>query len=46
MTGTPFDKLSSSIPVTIVTQGPVPERDPETALINLDTARHDHAPGT
>ncbi|HEY9013070.1 MAG TPA: hypothetical protein VIN06_18865 [Devosia sp.] len=46
MTGTPFDKLSSSIPVTIVTQGPIPERDPETALIHLDPARHDHAPGT
>lgn len=46
MTGTPFDKLSSSIPVTIVTRGPIPARDEETALIHLDPARHDHAPGT
>lgn len=45
MTGTPFDKLSSSIPVTIVTQGPLPARDAETALIRLNPARHDHAPG-
>lgn len=46
MTGTPFDKATSSIPVTIVTQGPMPARDDDTALIHLDPALHDHAAGT
>ena len=45
MPGTPFDKATSSIPVTIVTHGPMPERDDETALIHLDPALHEHAPG-
>ena len=46
MTGTPFDRATSSIPVTIVTHGPMPARDEETALLHLDPALHDHAPGT
>lgn len=45
MTGTPFDKATSSIPVTIVTRGPLPDRDDATALIHLDPALHDHPPG-
>ena len=45
MPGTPFDKATSSIPVTIVTHGPMPVRDDETALIHLDPALHDHAAG-
>ena len=46
MPGTPFDKATSSIPVTIVTRGPMPARDEDTALIHLDPALHDHAPGS
>jgi hypothetical protein len=46
MTGTPFDSAKSSIPVTIVTRGAIPVRDDETALLHLDPAQHDHAPGT
>lgn len=46
MSGTPFDKATSSIPVTIVTHGPLPVRDEDTALLHLDPALHDHAPGT
>lgn len=45
MSGTPFDRASSSIPVTIVTHGPMPNRDDETALLHLDPALHDHAVG-
>lgn len=45
MTGTPFDRATSSIPVTIVTHGPMPARDEETALLRLDPALHDHADG-
>ncbi len=47
MSGTPFDKASSSIPVTIVTHGPMPPRDEDSALIHLDPALHDrHAQGS
>ena len=46
MSGTPFDRATSSIPVTIVTHGPMPARDDETALLHLDPALHDHAPGS
>lgn len=46
MSGTPFDRATSSIPVTIVTRGPIPPRDDETALLHLDPALHDHAAGT
>lgn len=46
MTGTPFDKATSSIPVTIVTHGPLPSRDDETALIRINPALHGHVPGT
>lgn len=46
MSGTPFDRATSSIPVTIVTHGPMPARDEETALLHLDPALHEHAPGT
>ena len=46
MPGTPFDKATSSIPVTIVMAGPMPARDDDTALIHLDPALHDHAPGS
>ena len=45
MSGTPFDRATSSIPVTIVTHGPMPARDDETALLHIDPALHDHAPG-
>jgi G3E family GTPase len=45
MSGTPFDRATSSIPVTIVTHGPMPARDDETALLHLDPALHDHAAG-
>lgn len=46
MPGTPFDKATSSIPVIIVTHGPMPVRDEDSALIHLDPALHDHAPGS
>ena len=46
MPGTPFDKATSSIPVTIVTHGPMPARDDDSALIHLDPALHNHAPGS
>ena len=46
MPGTPFDKATSSIPVTIVTHGPLPDRDDETSLVRLAPALHDHAAGT
>lgn len=46
MSGTPFDSAKSSIPVTIVTSGALPARDDDTALLHLDPALHDHAPGT
>src|SRR6187549_2110547 len=46
MGGTPFDRATSSIPVTIVTHGPVPAHDGETALLHLDRALHDHVLGS
>ncbi|MDO8360030.1 MAG: hypothetical protein Q7T08_08315 [Devosia sp.] len=44
---TPFDKASSSIPVTVVTS-PGAERyaDPGAAVLRLDPALHEHEPGS
>lgn len=43
---TPFDKASSSIPVTVVTT-PGAEKfgDPGAALLHLEPALHEHEPG-
>ena len=43
---TPFDRPSSSIPVTIVTSDEVPEQPADVAVLRLSSARHEHAPGT
>ena len=46
MTGTPFDRPSGSIGVTVVTSDSVPAQPPDVALIRLEPARHEHPPGT
>jgi hypothetical protein len=44
---TPFDKASSSIPVTVVTTGAAAKyATPGDKLLHLEPALHDHAPGT
>ncbi len=44
---TPFDKASSSIPVTVVTTADARQYTaPGAKLLHLDPALHDHAPGT
>ena len=43
---TPFDRESSSIPVTIVTSDEVPEQPVDVAVLRLNPARHEHAPGS
>jgi len=43
---TPFDRAGASIPVTVVTQGPLPVRDDTTALLQLNPAQHDHGGST
>ncbi len=44
---TPFDKASSSIPVTVVTTtGAQKYAPPGARLLHLDPALHDHAPGS
>jgi hypothetical protein len=45
MSGTPFDKASSSISVTIVTSDAVPEQPEDVAVIRLEPALHEHPPG-
>lgn len=45
MTGTPFDRATSSIGVTVVTSDAPPEQAADVALIRLEPARHDHSPG-
>lgn len=40
----PFDPAPSSIPVTVVTHGPVPV-DPAARLVHLEPALHEHDPG-
>jgi G3E family GTPase len=45
MSGTPFDKATSSIPVTIVTSDAVAEQPEDVALIRLEPALHEHPPG-
>jgi hypothetical protein len=40
----PFDPLPSSVPVTVVTHGPLPS-DPSARLLHLEPALHDHIPG-
>jgi hypothetical protein len=45
MSGTPFDKASSSIGVTIVTSDEVPEQPDDVAVLRLEPALHDHPPG-
>jgi G3E family GTPase len=40
----PFDPLPASVPVTIITHGPVPA-DPSARLLHLDAALHEHEPG-
>jgi hypothetical protein len=45
MSGTPFDKATSSIGVTVVTSDAVPEQPDDVALLRLEPALHDHPPG-
>jgi hypothetical protein len=47
MSGTPFDKASSSIPVTVVTTpGAEKYADPGARLLHLEPALHEHEPGS
>lgn len=44
---TPFDKASSSIPVTVVTRGEAARYvGPGEKLLHLEPALHEHAPGS
>jgi hypothetical protein len=44
---TPFDKATSSIPVTVVTTpGAEKYADPGAAMIHLEPALHEHDPGS
>ena len=44
---TPFDKATSSIPVTVVTTAEARKHvDPGAKLLHLEPALHEHAPGT
>ena len=44
---TPFDKATSSIPVTVVTTGGAEKyADPGAAIIHLEPALHEHEPGS
>jgi hypothetical protein len=43
--GTPFDKASSSIGVTVVTSDAVPPQPDDVAVITLEPALHEHAQG-
>ena len=44
---TPFDKASSSIPVTVVTTGAAANyAAPGDKLVHLEPALHEHAPGS
>ena len=44
---TPFDKASSSIPVTVVTTGAAEKyTSPGDRLLHLEPALHEHAPGS
>ena len=44
---TPFDKASSSIPVTVVTSGEAGRfAGPGSRLLHLEPALHEHEPGT
>jgi hypothetical protein len=45
MSGTPFDKATSSIGVTIVTSDAAPDQPADVALIRLEPALHDHPSG-
>ena len=40
----PFDPAPQSIPVTIITHGPVPA-EPAARILHLEPALHDHEPG-
>lgn len=46
MSASPFERAGSSIPVTIVTHGPLPEQAEDTVLLRLDPGRHEHASGS
>ena len=45
MSGTPFDKATSSIGVTVVTSDAVPPQPEDVAVIRLEPALHEHPPG-
>ena len=45
MSGTPFDRASSSIGVTVVTSDAVTEQPDDVALIRLEPSLHDHPQG-
>ena len=40
----PFDPLPASVPVTVVTRGPLPS-DAGARVIHLEAALHEHEPG-
>lgn len=45
--GTPFDKATSSVPVTVVTTpGAEKYADPGAKILHLEPALHEHEPGT
>lgn len=45
MNGTPFDRVTSSIGVTVVTSDAVGEQPDDVAVIRLEPTQHDHPPG-
>lgn len=45
MSGTPFDRTTSSIGVTVVTSDAVAEQPEDVAVIRLSRALHVHPPG-
>jgi hypothetical protein len=45
VSGTPFDKATSSIGVTIVTSDAVPDQPEDVAVLRLEPALHEHPPG-
>lgn len=43
--GTPFDKATSSIGVTVVTSDAVPQQPDDVAVLKLEPSLHDHPQG-
>ena len=45
MSGTPFDRATSSIGVTVVTSDAVPDQPDDVAVLRLEPLLHEHPPG-